>query len=136
MRLAAGALIVLLAAGSIASAKTTREYAYPYDPVWSALVRFLRVDEGLKVLEKDADTGYILFELVESKRSFRGAAEVMRQEGATRVVMRLTDRPSYMELGLLDRFADKLREELGDPLPPSTPSPPSPPADAGPRERP
>jgi hypothetical protein len=97
--------------------------------VWSALVRFLRVDEGLKVVEKDSETGYILFELTEGKRAFRGAAEVMRAEaGSTRVVVRISDRPAYMELGILERFGDKLREELGEPLPPS---PPPPPPDAG-----
>jgi len=122
---AALALALLLAA-TPAAAKTAREYPYAYDPVWTALVRFLRVDENLKVVEKDADSGYILFELSEGKRTFSDAAEVMKLERATRVVIRIGERPAYMEAGLLDRFGDKLHDELGEP--PPAPSPPPKPA--------
>jgi hypothetical protein len=113
---------------AVAHGKTTRELPYPYDPVWSALVRFLRVDEKLKVVEKDAETGYVLFELVEGKRTFRGAAELLRAADgrAVRLTLRIEDRPSYMELGLVERFEDKLREELGQPVAPPPPPPPVP----------
>jgi hypothetical protein len=116
----------LLLAATPAAAKTAREFPYGYDPVWAALVRFLRVDEGLKLVEKDEGSGYILFELSEGKRTFSGAAELLRLETGTRVVVRIGDRPAYMELGLLERLSDKLREELGD-APPPPPAPPAPP---------
>ena len=107
---------VLLVLTQPALARTTRDFPYGYDPVWSTLVRFIRVDEGLKVVEKDPKTGYVLFELTEGKRTFSGAAELMKVDGGgTRVIVRITDRPSYMELGLLERLGDKLRAELGDP---------------------
>jgi hypothetical protein len=132
MRRLAACLVLCAAAASfpgLAWAKTSRELPYGYDPVWSALVRFLRVDEKLKVVEKDADTGYVLFELSEGKRTFSGAAELLRTEGGrgTRLTLRIEDRPSYMELGLIDRFEVKLRDELGQPPPPPAPAPPPPP---------
>lgn len=134
-RHAAAALALILAsAAAPAAAKSSREYPYAYAPVWSALVRFLRVDENLRVVEKDEKTGYVVFELTDGKKTFQGAAELTRQDGGgTRVMVRLADRPSYMELGLLDRFADKLRDELGEPVQ----QPPPPPApDAGPESKP
>ena len=128
------ACVVLCAAPALSWAKTSRELPYAYTPVWSALVRFLRVDEKLKVIEKDADTGYVLFELSEGKKTFTGAAELLRNEGGrgTRLTFRIDDRPSYMELGLLDRFEVKLKDELGQPAPP--PPPPPPPAPEEKRE--
>jgi hypothetical protein len=131
IRAAALAIALITCLGQTAAAKTTRQVPYPYDPVWSALVRFLRVDEKLKLVEGDAETGYVIFELSEGKRTFGGAAELSRTQdatgrAATRVTVRIADRPAYMELGLLDRFELKLREELGEPPPP--PPPPAPPA--------
>jgi hypothetical protein len=113
-----GSLVVVLASlllATGASAKTSREYPYEYGSVWPSLVRFLRVDENLKLVEKDEANGYILFELTDGKRTFAGAAEVVRVEKATRVILRLTDRPAYMEAGLLERFGGKLHDELGEP---------------------
>jgi hypothetical protein len=124
IRAAVAAVILCTAAPAVA--KSSREYAYAYDPVWSALVRFLRVDEGVKLLEKDAESGYVVFELVDGKKTFSGAAELMKIEAGTRVVVRISDRPSYMEQGMLDRFADKLRDELGEPIVPEKKPEPEP----------
>jgi hypothetical protein len=129
MRGAAAALILLVATPAVA--KSARELGYGYDQVWPALVRFLRVDEKLKLTEKDEGSGYILFELADGKKTFAGAAELTRitdgsGRAATRVAVRIEDRPSYMEAGILDRFADKLREELGAPPPPPPASQPAP----------
>jgi hypothetical protein len=111
---ASGSIMTIVAVflfASIASAKTQRELAYPYAEVWPAMLRFLRVDEKLNILEKDADAGYILFELQDGKKTFRGSAEVAKAGDATRVIITLKDRPSYMEEGLLERFEQKLKEE-------------------------
>ncbi len=116
----------LLLAAVPALAKTSRNVGYRYDQVFPALVRFLRVDEKLKLTEKDEASGYVLFELVDGKRSFSGAAEVAKLDGGgARVTVRISDRPAYMELGILDRFADRLREELGEPPPPPPASQPA-----------
>jgi hypothetical protein len=120
--------VALLAIAAPAAAKSSRELPYPYDPVFSALVRFLRVDERLKVTERDPGAGYVLFELTEGKRTFEGAAEVIKAEDGTgrpvtRIHIRIADRPSYMEIGMLDRLELKLREELGAPAAPPAPAP-------------
>lgn len=117
-----------------AAAAASRTVSHPYERVWPAAVRFLVVDEGLKVVDKDADTGYVVFELEDEGKTFRGALEVIRRTDrdrrpAVELVLRIDDRPSYMERILLDRLMRKLKRELGpEPAPP--PGEPEPP-DAG-----
>ncbi|RMH39282.1 MAG: hypothetical protein D6689_17075 [Deltaproteobacteria bacterium] len=117
------AVIAVIGTTGIAAAKTARTVSYPYEQVFPAAVRFLRIDEGMKIVERDAEAGYILFELAEDGHTYRGSWEVARvrdSEGrrASRLIVRLEDRPDYMEQGLLDRFGVKLREELGEPADP------------------
>ena len=117
-----------------ASARSEKTVAYRRDQVWPTAVRFLVVDEHLKVTEKDADAGYVMFELREDGKTFRGALEVMTivRDGRTlvRFVLQIEDRPSWIELAMLARLETKLRAELGSPSPPPSPSPgPSPPAE-------
>jgi len=134
------ALVVFLLAAP-AYAKTTRDLAYSYDRVWPALVRFLRVDEKLKLTEKDADAGYVLFELADGKKVFPGAAELSKTTDelgrpSVRLSIKITDRPAYMEAGIADRFAEKLHEELGEPPPaPPPPAAATPAPDAPPEKK-
>ena len=83
-------------------------------------MRFLRIDEGLRILEKDADTGYVLFELSDEGKRFTGSVELVRHDDngkaqSVELIVRIADRPSYMELGILDRMLLKIRDELGQP---------------------
>jgi hypothetical protein len=138
---AALAVAVMVAAAGVAWARSEKTVAYTFDRVWPAAVRFLRVDERLKIVEKDADAGYVLFELREEGKVFPGALELIRGEEEGRPVVRLAvkieDRPDYVESAMLGRLERKLREELGapTPAPPRPAKPPKaepPPVDAGP----
>ena len=106
-------------------ARSEKTLAYPRDQVWSTAVRFLAVDEHAKIAEKDADAGYVTFELRDEGRPYRGSLEVVtvNREGhsAVRFVLQIADRPSCMELAMLARLEDKLRAELGSPAPPPPP---------------
>lgn len=135
------ALLLLLTASLLApgtaESKTTRKVSHSYDRVWPTAVRFLRIDEGLKIIEKDPDTGYVLFELADEGKKFPGSVEVIRRQDsqerdAVELIVRIQKRPSYMEHAILDRLLLKIREELGSPKdPPKKPAPPKeePPAD-------
>ena len=120
-------LLCLLLATSSASARSEKTLAYPRDPAWSAAVRFIRVNAGLKVIEKDADAGYVIFEFKEEKKTFRGSLEVLEvvKDGRKQVrfVMTIEDRPSWVEIELLTKLENKLRSELGTPAPAPTPPP-------------
>lgn len=133
------ALVISLLLGAVsaapgrARAESHKDTTYPYQQVWPAAVRFLRIDEGLKIVERDPDAGYVLFDLTEEKRTFRGALEVVKLKDSdgrpsVRLILRIADRPSYMEMGILNRMLQKMRTELGPaPDPPAPPPPPAPP---------
>lgn len=115
-----------MAMASSADAKTSRKVSHSYEKVWPAAVRFLRIDEGHKVLEKDIDNGYLLFEIAEERKIFQGSVEVIRRKDAhgrdsVELVLTIKDRPSYMEHGILDRMLAKIQKELGMPKDPVEP---------------
>ena len=122
-----------LALSAPAWARSEKTLAYPRDQVWPAAVRFLVVDEHVKITDKDPEAGYVMFELRDDGKTFRGALEVMTVTSGgkrcVRFVLQIADRPSYLELAMLARLEDKLRAELGSPKPP--PSPPEPPPKQG-----
>jgi len=122
-------LAVIVALSAPARARSEKTLAYPRDQVWATAVRFLVVDEHVKITEKDAEAGYVVFELRDDGKRFRGALEVITvvRDGRTlvRFVLQIEDRPSWLELAMLTRLETKLRAELGSPAPaPSAPPPP------------
>jgi hypothetical protein len=128
---------VLLTSG-VAEARSEKTLAYQRDQAWPTAVRFLRVDAKLKVIEKDADAGYVLFEFVEDKKTFRGSLEVIEvmKDGRklVRFVITIEDRPSWVEVEMLTKLERKLRVELGTPAP--TPTPKAPPKKEEPKPEP
>ena len=120
-------LVLGLGLAGTAHARSEKTLAYVRDQAWPAAVRFLRVDEHLKIVEKDADAGYVLFELHEDKKTFRGSLEVITvvKDGRSQVrfVVTIEDRPSYLEVTMLERLEHKLRAELGSPAPAPTKKP-------------
>lgn len=135
LRNLAAALAVLAVLGAApAGARTTgRALAYPRDQVWPTAVRFLAVDEHAKLLDKDADAGYVLFELSEGGKPLRGSLELTIVPGdaaGVRFVISLVDRPDWAELAMLTRLEAKLRAELGAPN--SKPKPQEPAKDPDP----
>jgi len=113
--------LALCATSTPALARSQKTLAYPKPESFAAAVRFIRVDEGLKMIEKDSDAGYVLFELHEEKKTFRGSLEFIDvvQDGrhAVRFVMTIEDRPEWQEMAMLNRLESKLRSELGAPAP-------------------
>lgn len=127
----------VLAGPGLAHARNEKTMGYAPKDVWSPTVRFVRVDESLAIVERDAELGYILFELREDKKVFRGSVEIIAAsaEHGVRVIIDIRDRPSYMEVAMLERLERKLLAELGPaPAPPKKEKAPeraSPPEDAG-----
>jgi hypothetical protein len=104
-------------------ARSSSLLSYPIQDLWPTAVRFLRIDRGAAVREKDAESGYVLFDLPEGGKTFKGSLELVRTtdgEGreATRVVVTIPDLPRHYEGVLLDKLAGKARDEYGSPAPP------------------
>jgi hypothetical protein len=125
-RLLASSLALALAlAPGVAVARSEKSLAYQREQVWPTAVRFLVVDEHVKVIEKDADAGYVLFQYRDEGKTYRGSLEVMTtvrdKRTLVRFVVQIEDRPSYVEAAMLERLERKLRAELGSPAPAPTP---------------
>jgi len=121
-RLIALTLLVPSLGPGVALARSTAILSYPLGDVWSTAVRFVRVDRGYNVKEKDEESGYILFEMVEGSKTYKASLELIRatdEQGrdATRAAFSIPDLPRHFETMLLDKLSAKVREERGSPAP-------------------
>ena len=117
-----------------AAARATMDLGYRLDEVFSVAQRFVRVDRGCKITDKDADAAYVMFECsVDEKHTSRGALEIFRAQvrghDGVRIQVTLADEPHGAELRLVELLERKLREERGAPAPP--PRAPNAPTDGG-----
>lgn len=97
-----------------AEAKASAEAACSLRQAYSTALRYLRVDKGFVVLEKDAEAGYLLFSYPEASRreGARGAIELVELSKAIRIVVSIQGVPAYHEQVLKQQLLMKLRAEL------------------------
>ena len=125
-------------APTVTWARTMEIASYPIVDVWPAAVRFLRVDRGFPIREKDESAGYILFDYTDGPKPCKGSLELIAATDpvgreATRIAISIPDMQRRYEQMLLDKFVAKLHEDQGPPAPPPRkPAPPPPAPDAGP----
>ena len=137
--LSVAAAAAVLVTGAVAQGKSSWDSPYGFDRTWNATVRLVRVDLGLKVVEKDDANGYLLFEYRASetdKKTTGASFELIKGSSASRpddvrVVVQVPQMPTSHEKVLLDELARKMRAEYGEPPEPRAPPPPVAP-DAGP----
>lgn len=119
-----GLLLVLLAPGAAGARKQT-DLRYPFDQVWNAALRLVRVDMRLPVTDRDPEAGYFLFEYLDNGKKYAGSLELVRGERDarpfTKTVIQVQGMPGYVEQMLLDKLQRKLRDEFGEPLEPAKP---------------
>lgn len=112
---------LLMAVSGKANARTDRELTYRTSQIWNSAVRFLRVEQRFKILEKDKEASYLLFEFKDSGKTYMASLELVdvAKEGRRYVRMRLniSDMPTYVEVVLADKFLRKLKDEYGQPPP-------------------
>jgi hypothetical protein len=132
-----GVALVLLIAAILpvadAWARTMQIAPYPIADVWPAAVRFLRVDRGFPVREKDESAGYVLFDYTDGPKPCKASLELIHAvdpEGrdATRIAISIPDLPRRYEQMLIERLIAKVHEDHGPPAPPPRKTdPPAPP---------
>ena len=124
----------VLALPSVGAARTDRELTYRESEIWHSAIRFLRVDSGFKILEKDKGAGYVLFEYKDGEAKYTASLEMVRTARDNKLFVRarlqIENQPRYVEAVLIDRFVRKLKDEYGDPPPAQTASPAPAPAPA------
>ena len=135
--LASVGALLLLGAAPVASAKSVKTLEYPFAAVWSTAIRFLRVDRGYPVSDKDKANGYILFTFpgTGSVKQCPASIELISTKDdlgrkQLRLQLNIAHQPRYVEVQLLDALARKLRAERGPPQEPperKKPKKPAPP---------
>ncbi|MEI7891470.1 MAG: hypothetical protein WCI05_00175 [Myxococcales bacterium] len=115
-----------------ALAKASYDSPYGFERTWNASLRFVRVDSGWKITERDESSGYLLFEYRSAEsgnRTSPGSLEIVRArepDAPVRVVVQLPQMPRYHEQALIDGLVSKMRAEYGDPPARRRPEKPSP----------
>ena len=89
------------------------------------------LDEKCSVDERDVEAGFILFQLLDDKKKWKGRLELVRTKDrkgrpATKLTILVEGRPDYTEQGLLDRLEKRLRDDLGRPESAPKAEPPAP----------
>jgi len=133
-------LFALCCSPLVAHAKATTELQYRLEEVFSTATRFVRVDKGCSVTDKDADAAFVMFEcdVTEgpTKKVARGGIEIFRAKkdgrDAVRIQISLNDESHGTELRWLELLERKLRDERGTPAPPPKPTPAPKPPDMAP----
>jgi len=112
---------LFLMVSSRLEAKTTRETTYRYNQIWNSAVRFIRIDRGCKILEKDKDTGYVLFEYKHENTgspiiaSFELIETSRKNKKYLQFGMNIQAMPRYVEIMLVDKLLRKLKTDYGEP---------------------
>ena len=100
-------------------ARAETESPYTRRQTFNGALRYLRVDLGFEVVERDFDAGYLLFKYVplHSDTPTRGSIEVIEVQGNVKVVVALPEQPNHHETMLSDGLMKKLEIEYGEPPP-------------------
>lgn len=115
----------------VVHAEASDRVGYSQKQVYSAAVRYLRIELRYEITERDPDAAYLLFEYLPmgQKTPRFGAVEVVKLQQGVRLVVRLPDQPSYQESMLRDGLLKKLVSDYGDLPEPSRENPPVKPPD-------
>ena len=121
-----------LGAGSgAAQAKVDGSSVYTKAQTYSGALRYVRVDLGYEVVEKDPDAAYLIFKYTApgqpKSSSITGTLEVIETDGSVRLFVSLPRMPEYHERVFRDGLLKKLRDEYGAPPPAKKPPAEKPP---------
>jgi hypothetical protein len=120
----AGSQAAPAAARPFAMIENRRVLSYPIEQVWPTAIRYLRIDRGYKVTDRDEEAGYMLFEFpIDGERLGNGSVEMFATEDASgrpsvSVAVSTGAGPVHLPNAILDGIAAKVRAERGQPLDP------------------
>lgn len=114
------AAVAALAPTTLADARVDGGSSYSKAQTYSGALRYVRVDLGYEVVEKDPDAAYLIFKYAApggSKNSaVTGTLEVIEASGGgVRLFVNLPRMPEYYERVFRDGLLKKLKDEYGAP---------------------
>jgi hypothetical protein len=96
-------------------ARVEEKTGYSKEQAFNATLRYLRIDRGYSIIEKDAETGYLMFEYPTDERKLvQGSVEMIPLENGVSLVIRIPALPQYHENMLSRGLLQKLRMDYGD----------------------
>lgn len=132
--LAAALLVGNLVAVSTALARADADTYYSLNQAFGAALRYLRVDLGFEVTEKDPEAAYLLFKYRmpgDPKREVPGAIELVKIDKRVRIFVKIPQMPQLHEQLLRDGLLRKLAQEYGEVVRPGPEKPKGSAPDAG-----
>ena len=132
--LAAALLVGNLVAVSTALARADADTYYSLTQAFGAALRYLRVDLGFEVTEKDPEAAYLLFKYRmpgDPKREVPGAIELVKIDKRVRIFVKIPQMPQLHEQLLRDGLLRKLAQEYGEVVRPGPEKPKGSAPDAG-----
>jgi hypothetical protein len=115
------AVLAALAPASVADARVDGGSSYSKAQTYSGALRYVRVDLGYEIVEKDPDAAYLIFKYsapgAAKGSSVTGTLEVIEATGGVRLFVNLPRMPEYYERVFRDGLLKKLRDEYGAPPP-------------------
>jgi hypothetical protein len=102
---------------NVSEARVEQSLGYTKQQSYNTALRFLRVDRGYKLIEKDVDSGYLLFEypVQGSEDVTNGSIEIIQRKDEVTVVVQLPQMPRYHEKMVMSSLLKKLQEDYGAP---------------------
>jgi hypothetical protein len=133
-------VLAIAAPASTADARVDGGSSYTKAQTYSGALRYVRVDLGYEVVEKDPDAAYLIFKYsapgAAKNAAVTGTLEVIEASSGVRLFVNLPRMPEYYERVFRDGLMKKLHDEYGTPT--ASPKKPSekPPAEKTPAEKP
>ena len=129
-------LAALILCTHSATARVGGACEYSKAQTYSGALRYLRVDLGYEVTERDPDAAYLIFRYLlpgQGKATATGTVEIVDADGHVKLFVQIPTMPEYHERVLRDGLVRKLHDEYGIPPHRVPPPPPEkkPEADAG-----
>jgi hypothetical protein len=132
--LAAALLVSTLFVESTGLARADADTYYTLAQAFGASLRYLRVDLGFEVTEKDPEAAYLLFKYRmpgDPKREVPGAIELVKIDKRVRIFVKIPQMPQLHEQLLRDGLLRKLSQEYGEVVRPAPDKPKGSAPDAG-----
>ena len=135
--------MLVTATAAPVTARVDGTSGYSKGQTYSGALRYVRVDLGYEVVEKDPEAAYLIFKYAAPGQTkataVTGTLEIVEASAGVRVFVSLPRMPEYHERILRDGLLKKLREEYGAPPPAAKkpadkPAPPEPGTDPKPKE--
>jgi len=115
---ALGMIVLALTRAPDANASVAYTSPYTFEQTFGTGLRLLHVDMGFKILEKDKESGFILFEYTSPEsgnKPCNGSMELVDAKDGVHVAVQIPQMPQYHERMIIDQLAKKLASEHGTP---------------------